>query len=83
MNDLAHLILDAKSLGFLGAGIGAGLVVVGTGLGIGMIGAKTVEGMARQPEVAGDLRTTMLIAAALVEGVALFCAVICILLVFK
>ena len=83
MNDLAHFILDAKSLGFLGAGIGAGLVVVGTGLGIGMIGAKTVEGMARQPEVAGDLRTTMLIAAALDEGVALFCAVICILLVFK
>jgi F-type H+-transporting ATPase subunit c len=83
MNELAHYILEAKSLGFLGAGIGAGLVVIGTGLGIGLTAAKTVEGIARQPEVAGDLRTTMLIAAALVEGVALFCAVICILLVFK
>lgn len=83
MNEVAHYILEAKSLGFLGAGIGAGLVVLGTGLGIGMTASKTVEAMARQPDVAGDLRTTMLIAAALVEGVALFCAVICILLVFK
>ena len=50
--------------------IGAGLVVIGTGVGIGKIGAAALEGMARQPEQAGKLQTAMLIAAALVEGVA-------------
>ena len=50
--------------------IGAGLVVIGTGIGIGKIGAAALEGMARQPEQAGKLQTSMLIAAALVEGVA-------------
>ena len=50
--------------------IGAGLVVIGTGIGIGTIGAAALEGMARQPEQAGKLQTAMLIAAALVEGVA-------------
>ena len=50
--------------------IGAGLVVIGTGIGIGKIGAAALEGMARQPEQAGKLQTAMLIAAALIEGVA-------------
>ena len=50
--------------------VGAGLVVIGTGLGIGKIGAAALEGMARQPEQAGKLQTAMLIAAALVEGLA-------------
>ncbi|MBC7556261.1 MAG: ATP synthase F0 subunit C [Chryseobacterium sp.] len=50
--------------------IGAGLVVIGTGIGIGKIGAAALEGMARQPEQAGKLQVAMLIAAALVEGVA-------------
>lgn len=50
--------------------IGAGLVVIGAGIGIGKIGAAALEGMARQPEQAGKLQTAMLIAAALVEGLA-------------
>lgn len=50
--------------------VGAGLVVIGAGLGIGKIGAAALEGMARQPEQAGKLQTAMLIAAALVEGLA-------------
>jgi len=50
--------------------IGAGLIVIGAGIGIGKIGAAAVEGMARQPEQAGKLQTAMLIAAALVEGLA-------------
>lgn len=62
----------------LGA-IGAGIVVIGTGLGIGKLAASALEGMARQPEASGTLQTNMLIAAALVEGVALFCAIICLL----
>ena len=51
--------------------IGSGLIVIGTGIGIGRIGASALEGMARQPEQSGKLQAAMLIAAALVEGVAL------------
>ena len=60
----------------LGAGVGAGLAVIGAGLGIGRIGGSAVEGMARQPEAAGRIQTAALILAALIEGVALFGAVI-------
>ena len=63
-------------LGYIGIGIGAGLAVLGAGLGIGKIGGSAVEGMSRQPEAAGSIQTGMIIAAALIEGVALFAAVI-------
>ena len=53
------------------AAIGAGLAVIGAGIGVGYIGGKAMEGIARQPEVAGQLFTNMLIMAALVEGAAL------------
>ncbi len=58
------------------AGIGAGLAAIGAGIGIGSIGGKALEGMARQPEAASQIQTTMLIAAAFVEAVALFAEVI-------
>ena len=58
------------------AGIGAGLSAIGAGIGIGNIGGKALEGMARQPEAASQIQTTMLIAAAFVEAVALFAEVI-------
>lgn len=61
------------------AAIGAGIAVIGAGLGVGRIGGSAVEAMARQPESAGDLRTSMIIAAALVEGVALFAVVVCLM----
>jgi len=61
------------------AAVGAGIVVVGAGLGIGLIGSAAVQGIARQPEAAGKIQVNMLIAAALIEGVAFFCAVICFL----
>jgi F-type H+-transporting ATPase subunit c len=67
-------------MGLLAAGIGAGLVTIGVGMGIGKVAAAAVEGIARQPEAAGELRTTMIIGAALIEGVALFSAVICFML---
>jgi F-type H+-transporting ATPase subunit c len=60
----------------VGAGLGAGLSVIGAGIGIGRIGGQAAEGMARQPEAAGKIQTGALIFAALVEGVALFGAVI-------
>ncbi len=58
------------------AGIGAGLAAIGAGIGIGKIGGSATEAMARQPEFAGKIQTAMLIAAALVEGVALFAVVV-------
>ncbi len=61
------------------AAIGAGLAVIGAGLGIGKIGGSAMEGIARQPEAAGKIQTAMLIAAALVEGVALFAVVVALL----
>ena len=64
----------------VGAGLGAGLAVIGAGLGIGRIGGQAVEGMARQPEAAGKIQTAALILAALIEGVALFGAVIAFLI---
>lgn len=68
--------------GYLGAAIGAGLATVGAGIGIGKIGQGAMEGMARQPEYGGFIRTSMIIAAALVEGVALLSVVLCLLVVF-
>jgi len=56
--------------------IGAGIAALGAGIGVGMIGAKSAEGIARQPEAAGDIRTAMIITAALVEGAALFAIVV-------
>ncbi len=52
--------------------IGAGIVIVGAALGIGMIGKAAVESIARQPEIAGNIQTAMIIAAALIEGVTFF-----------
>ena len=59
--------------------IGAGLVVIGVGLGIGRLAASAMEGIARQPEATPKIQVNMLIAAALIEGVALFAAVICLI----
>jgi F-type H+-transporting ATPase subunit c len=61
------------------AAIGAGLAVIGAGIGIGKIGGAAMEGIARQPEAAGKIQTAMIIAAALVEGVALFGVVVAML----
>lgn len=59
--------------------IGVGLVVIGAGYGIGRLAAAALEGIARQPEATNKIQTTMIIAAALIEGIALFAAVICFL----
>ena len=69
-------------LGYLGVGIGAGLAAIGGGIGIGMLSASVVDASARQPEMMGKLTTIMFIAAALIEGLALFALVICILCLF-
>ena len=61
------------------AAIGAGLVTIGAALGIGWIGSSAMNGIARQPDATPKIQVNMLIAAALIEGVALFGAVICFL----
>jgi len=71
------------ALAFLSAGFGAGLAVIGAALGIGRLAASAMEGTARQPAATGDIRTTMIIAAAMIEGAALFALVICIVLAVK
>jgi F-type H+-transporting ATPase subunit c len=66
----------------MGAGLGAGIAVIGAGIGIGKIGSSALEGIARQPEAVGDIRSNMIIAAALVEGVAFGAIVVCLLILF-
>jgi F-type H+-transporting ATPase subunit c len=67
----------------IGAGIAAGLAVLGAGLGIGRIGGAAAEGVSRQPEATNKIQTAMIIAAALIEGVALFALVIAFLMLDK
>jgi F-type H+-transporting ATPase subunit c len=68
--------MEYLGMSYLGAGLGAGLVVIGAALGIGRLASGAIEGMARQPELSGDLRTAMIIAAALIEGFTFFALVI-------
>ncbi len=67
----------------IGAGIGAGLVAIGAGIGIGRIGGSAVDGISRQPQANNEIRGSMILTAAFVEGVALFALVICIILALK
>jgi len=66
----------------IGAAIGAGIAAIGAGIGIGKIGSSAMEAIARQPESSGDIRSNMIVIAALVEGVALFAVIVCILALF-
>lgn len=75
--------MEAKYLAYLAAGIGAALTVIGGAYGIGKLASSAMEASGRQPEAAGDIRTSMIIAAALIEGISLFALVICILLALK
>jgi len=58
------------------AAIGAGIAAIGAGIGIGQIGGKAMDAIARQPEATGDIRSNMIVAAALVEGAALFAVIV-------
>ena len=61
------------------AGLGAGAAAIGAGIGVGRIGGSAGEAIARQPEAAGEIRSNMIVAAALVEGVALFGVIVSLL----
>ncbi|MDD6437755.1 MAG: ATP synthase F0 subunit C [Prevotella sp.] len=79
---MLSLFLAADAVAKLGAAIGGGIAAIGAGIGIGRIGGQAMDAMARQPEKIGDLRSSMIIAAALVEGVAFFAAIIALLALF-
>ena len=70
------VFLAAGALANAGGAVGAGLAAMGAGIGIGQIGKGAVEGIARQPEASNDIRANMILAAALVEGAALFAIII-------
>lgn len=70
------------SISQLGAALGAGIAAIAAGIGIGKIGGSAMEAIARQPEAAGDIRSSMIVIAALVEGVSLFAVIVCILALF-
>ena len=75
--------MDNFALAHLAAGFGAALTVIGGGYGIGKLAASAMEASGRQPEAAGQIRTSMLIAAALIEGATFFALAICIILAAK
>lgn len=79
---LSMILAAVAPLAALGAALGAGVAAIGAGIGIGNIGSSAMEAIARQPESAGDIRSNMIVIAALIEGVALFAVIICALALF-
>ena len=82
MSVLLQAAADLSPIAKMGAGIGAGIASIGAGLGIGNIGKGAMESIGRQPEAVGDIRSNMIVAAALIEGVAFFAIVVCLLILF-
>ena len=79
---LLQVTADLAPYAKLGAALGAGVAAIAAAIGIGQIGKASVESIARQPEAAGDIRSNMIVSAALIEGVAFFAIVVCLLIVF-
>ena len=79
---LAMILAAVEARLGLGESIGAGIAAIAAGIGIGKIGGSAMEAIARQPEAAGDIRSNMIVIAALIEGVALFAVIVCILALF-
>lgn len=83
MNTLLILLqIDGASLAKMGAAFGAAITVLAASYGIGKIGASALEAIARQPEAAGDIRSSMVVSAALIEGVSFFAIIVCALVLF-
>ena len=74
--------MDAEAAKFMGAGIAMGVGALGPGLGLGLMIGKALESIARQPEVSGDIRTTMFIGIGVTEAVALYAFVVALILLF-
>ncbi len=82
MVSLSVLLATSVGLGKLSAGLGAAISVVGAGYGISHIGGKAMEAIARQPEAANDIRSNLIVSAALIEGVAFFAIAVTFLILF-
>ncbi|MFM8995575.1 MAG: ATP synthase F0 subunit C [Bacteroidota bacterium] len=84
MNTLLQAAVDNSAAAYskMGAAIGAGLSAIGAGIGIGRVGGSALESIARQPELLGDIRANMIVAAALIEGAVFFAIVACLLIMF-
>lgn len=82
LTTLLQVATDLSPIAKMGAGLGAGIAAIGAGMGIGNIGKSALESIARQPEAVGDIRSNMIVSAALIEGVAFFAIVVCLLIVF-
>lgn len=80
--EVAQAVMDLQPIAALGAALGASLAAIGAGIGIGKIGGSAMEAIARQPEAAGDIRSNMIVIAALIEGVALFAVIVSALAIF-
>jgi F-type H+-transporting ATPase subunit c len=76
---LGLILLETAGIANVGATIGAGIAIVGAAIGIGKIGSSALEAMARQPEKTDDIRSSMILAAALIEGATFFAILVCIL----
>ncbi len=79
---LLNAAATAASISKVGSALGVGIIVLGASLGIGKVGASAMEAIARQPDAGSDIRSTMILAAALIEGVALFAVIVCLLALF-
>lgn len=79
IQEAATAAVDLSAIGGGIAALGASIAAIGAGMGIGKIGGSAMEAIARQPEAAGDVRSNMIVAAALIEGVALFAVIVCLL----
>jgi F-type H+-transporting ATPase subunit c len=73
--------MDPKALAYFAAGIGAGLTIIGGAAGIGRLAAAAMEGIARQPNAAADIRGAMIVAAGLIEGISFVSLIVGLLLV--
>ncbi|MDR1593984.1 MAG: ATP synthase F0 subunit C [Prevotellaceae bacterium] len=76
---LGLILLQTTGIANVGAAIGAGIAIVGAAIGIGKIGSSALEAIARQPEKTSDIRSSMILAAALIEGATFFAILVCIL----
>ena len=80
LQEVVQAVVDLAPLAQLGAALAASIVTIGAALGISRIGSSALEATARQPEIAGNAQTSMIISAALIEGVSFFALVVCLLI---
>lgn len=82
LSTILNEVISLQPLAAVGAALGAGIAAIAAGIGIGRIGGSAMEAIARQPEAAGDIRSSMIVIAALIEGVALFAVIVSALAIF-